>query len=85
MVQTVQEDLPHTWAVYLGMSIYAILYLIFCAYLAIHMAVSMGATSLGNHWVRILLFLYNVFILRLNYFMSINQNRLLIDIYAIEF
>ncbi|XP_025153071.1 protein Malvolio isoform X2 [Harpegnathos saltator] len=50
VVQTVQEDLPHTWPVYLGMSIYAILYLIFCTYLAIHMAVSMGATSLGNHW-----------------------------------
>ncbi|XP_032684286.1 protein Malvolio isoform X2 [Odontomachus brunneus] len=50
VAQTVQEDLPHTWPVYLGMSIYAILYLIFCAYLAIHMAVSMGATSLGNHW-----------------------------------
>ncbi|XP_029670621.1 protein Malvolio isoform X2 [Formica exsecta] len=50
VIQTVQEDLPQHWAVFLGMSIYAILYLIFCAYLAIHMAVSMGATSLGNHW-----------------------------------
>ncbi|XP_014481310.1 PREDICTED: protein Malvolio [Dinoponera quadriceps] len=50
VTQTVQEDLPHTWPVYLGMSIYAVLYLIFCTYLAIHMAVSMGATSLGNHW-----------------------------------
>lgn len=55
VTQTVREDLPHTWPVYFGMSVYAILYLIFCAYLAIHMAVSMGATSLGNHWVRIYL------------------------------
>ncbi|XP_070166262.1 protein Malvolio isoform X1 [Polyergus mexicanus] len=50
VIQTVQEDLPQHWAVFLGMSIYAILYLIFCAYLAIHMAVSMGASSLGNYW-----------------------------------
>ncbi|XP_011157275.1 protein Malvolio isoform X4 [Solenopsis invicta] len=50
VAQTVQETLPHHWAIYLGMSVYAILYLIFCAYLAIHMAVSMGATSLGNNW-----------------------------------
>ncbi|XP_018399666.1 PREDICTED: protein Malvolio [Cyphomyrmex costatus] len=51
VIQTVQEDLPHHWAIYLAMCIYAILYLIFCAYLAIHMAVSMGATSLGNNWL----------------------------------
>ncbi|XP_071651579.1 protein Malvolio isoform X2 [Temnothorax longispinosus] len=50
VAQTVQEDLPNNWAIYLAMSVYAILYLIFCAYLAIHMAVSMGATSLGNNW-----------------------------------
>ncbi|KAL6421285.1 hypothetical protein ACFW04_011890 [Cataglyphis niger] len=50
VIQTVQEDLPQHWAIFLGISVYAILYLIFCAYLAIHMAVSMGATSLGNHW-----------------------------------
>ncbi|XP_072749018.1 protein Malvolio isoform X2 [Anoplolepis gracilipes] len=50
VTQTVQEDLPQHWAIYLGMSVYAILYLIFCAYLAVHMIVSMGATSLGNHW-----------------------------------
>lgn len=58
VIQTVQEDLPQHWAVILGMSVYAILYLIFCAYLAIHMAVSMGATSLGNHWVCIYFHLY---------------------------
>ncbi|XP_020297578.1 protein Malvolio isoform X2 [Pseudomyrmex gracilis] len=50
VIQTVQEDLPHNWAILLCMSIYAIMYLIFCGYLAIHMAVSMGATSLGSHW-----------------------------------
>ncbi|XP_011700107.1 PREDICTED: protein Malvolio-like isoform X3 [Wasmannia auropunctata] len=50
VIQTAQEDLPHHWAIYLSMAVYAILYLIFCAYLAIHMAVSMGATSLGNNW-----------------------------------
>ncbi|XP_012230809.1 protein Malvolio isoform X2 [Linepithema humile] len=50
VIQTVQEDLPHHWAVFFAMSLYAILYLLFCAYLAIHMAVSMGATSLSNHW-----------------------------------
>ncbi|XP_077269134.1 solute carrier family member malvolio isoform X2 [Temnothorax americanus] len=50
VAQTVQEDLPNNWAIYLAMSVYAFLYLIFCAYLAIHMAVSMGATSLGNNW-----------------------------------
>lgn len=51
VINTVQEDLPHHWAVILAISIYSILYLLFCFYLTIHMAVSMGATSLGNHWV----------------------------------
>jgi len=61
VIQTVQEDLPHNWIIYLGISIYAILYLIFCAYLAIHMAVSMGATSLGNNWVHTFLPIYNAY------------------------
>lgn len=51
VINTVQEDLPHHWAVILAISIYSILYLLFCLYLTIHMAVSMGATSLGNHWL----------------------------------
>ncbi|XP_076241211.1 solute carrier family member malvolio isoform X2 [Calliopsis andreniformis] len=46
---TVQEDLPHHWAVILAISVYSILYLLFCLYLVIHVAVSMGATSLGSH------------------------------------
>ncbi|XP_054008281.1 protein Malvolio isoform X2 [Hylaeus anthracinus] len=50
VLNTVKDDLPHHWAVILAVSIYAILYLLFCFYLVIHMAVSMGATSLGNHW-----------------------------------
>lgn len=69
VIQTVQEDLPHHWAIFFVMSLYAILYLLFCAYLAIHMAVSMGATSLGNHWVCIFFYL---FILALNYLIKAN-------------
>ncbi|XP_031845959.1 solute carrier family member malvolio isoform X2 [Nomia melanderi] len=48
VINTVQEDLPHHWAVIFAISIYSILYLLFCLYLTIHMAVSMGATSLGD-------------------------------------
>lgn len=59
VVNTVQEDLPHHWAVILAISIYSILYLLFCFYLTIHMAVSMGATSLGDHWVRIKIFVFS--------------------------
>ncbi|CAK9816830.1 Protein Malvolio [Anthophora quadrimaculata] len=50
VINTVQEDLPHHWAVILAISIYSILYLLFCFYLTIHMAVNMGATSLADHW-----------------------------------
>ncbi|XP_076627527.1 solute carrier family member malvolio isoform X2 [Colletes latitarsis] len=50
VINTVQDDLPHHWAVILAISIYFILYLLFCLYLVIHMALNMGATSLGNHW-----------------------------------
>ncbi|XP_076680593.1 solute carrier family member malvolio isoform X3 [Andrena cerasifolii] len=51
VINLVQDDLPHHWAVILAISIYSILYLLFCLYLTIHMAVSMGATSLGDHWI----------------------------------
>ncbi|XP_051173252.1 protein Malvolio isoform X2 [Leptopilina boulardi] len=50
VINTVDEKLSHHWAVILAFSVFSILYLMFCAYLIIHMAVSMGATSLGNHW-----------------------------------
>ncbi|XP_050490066.1 protein Malvolio isoform X1 [Bombus huntii] len=50
VINTVQDDLPHHWAVIVAITIYSILYLLFCLYLTIHMAVSMGATSLGDHW-----------------------------------
>ncbi|XP_078034907.1 solute carrier family member malvolio isoform X1 [Augochlora pura] len=47
VVSTVKPD---HWAKIFGITIYSILYLLFCLYLIIHMAVSMGATSLGNNW-----------------------------------
>ncbi|XP_076292865.1 solute carrier family member malvolio isoform X1 [Lasioglossum baleicum] len=50
VINTVQDDLPHHWAVILAISVYSILYLLFCLYLVIHMAVSMGATSIADHW-----------------------------------
>ncbi|XP_017759399.1 PREDICTED: protein Malvolio isoform X2 [Eufriesea mexicana] len=50
VINTVETDLPHHWAIILAISIYSILYLLFCFYLTIHMAVSMGATSVGDHW-----------------------------------
>ncbi|XP_012152502.1 solute carrier family member malvolio isoform X7 [Megachile rotundata] len=50
VINTVQEDLPHHWTVILAISIYSVLYLLFCLYLVIHMAVSMGATSLNDCW-----------------------------------
>ncbi|XP_043281269.1 protein Malvolio [Venturia canescens] len=37
------------WGVLLAIAIYALLYLAFCLYLSIHMAISMGATSLTNN------------------------------------
>lgn len=46
VVNMVKDD----WAVILPISIYSILYLLFCLYLVIHMAVCMGATSLADHW-----------------------------------
>ncbi|XP_076759914.1 solute carrier family member malvolio isoform X2 [Xylocopa sonorina] len=49
VIDTVQKDLPHHWAVILAISIYSILYLLFCLYLVIHMSVSMGATFLGDY------------------------------------
>ncbi|CAL7950973.1 unnamed protein product [Xylocopa violacea] len=49
VINTVQEDLPHHWAVILAISIYSILYLLFCLYLVIHMSVSMGATFLADY------------------------------------
>ncbi|XP_029043540.1 protein Malvolio isoform X2 [Osmia bicornis bicornis] len=51
VINTVREDLPHHWAVILAISIYSILYLLFCLYLVIHMAVSMGASSLNDYWL----------------------------------
>ncbi|XP_043464637.1 protein Malvolio isoform X2 [Leptopilina heterotoma] len=50
VINTVDEKLSHHWSVILAFSIFSILYLTFCVYLIIHMAVNMGATSLGNHW-----------------------------------
>lgn len=50
VINTVDERLPHHWAVILAFTVFSILYLLFCVYLIIHMAVSMGATRLGNHW-----------------------------------
>lgn len=51
VINTVQEDLPHHWLILYAIVVYSISYLLFCLYLTIHMAVSMGATSLGDHWV----------------------------------
>ncbi|XP_033224427.1 protein Malvolio isoform X2 [Belonocnema kinseyi] len=50
VVDSVHRHLPPHWAIILGFSIYAFCYLTLCVYLIIHMAVNMGATSLGNHW-----------------------------------
>lgn len=73
VVQTVRQELPHNWAILFGMSVYAILYLLFCAYLIIHMAVSMGATSLGNHWVCIFVFIERaLYITSLNHYAVLN-------------
>ncbi|XP_057321548.1 protein Malvolio isoform X2 [Microplitis mediator] len=46
---TVETVLPDHWAVYLGITIYAIFYLGFCLYLVIHMAIAMGADFLTNY------------------------------------
>ncbi|XP_043667661.1 protein Malvolio isoform X1 [Vespula pensylvanica] len=49
VIDTVQ-DIPQNWAIWLGIAIFAILYLAFCIYLIIHMAVNMGAGTVSNHW-----------------------------------
>ncbi|XP_008555613.1 protein Malvolio isoform X2 [Microplitis demolitor] len=46
---TVETVLPDHWAVYLGITIYALFYLGFCLYLVIHMAIAMGADFLTNY------------------------------------
>ncbi|XP_034944715.1 LOW QUALITY PROTEIN: protein Malvolio [Chelonus insularis] len=46
---TVETDFPKHWAVYLGITLYAIFYLGFCLYLVIHMAIAMGAEFLTNN------------------------------------
>lgn len=48
---TVETVLPDHWAVYLGITIYALFYLGFCLYLVIHMAIAMGADFLTNYRV----------------------------------
>lgn len=65
---TVETQLPDNWAVYLGITIYAIFYLGFCFYLVIHMAIAMGADFLTNYRVsdlliKFLLVFINKFIL----------------------
>lgn len=40
------------WGILVAIGIYAFLYLAFCLYLSIHVAISMGATSLANNRVR---------------------------------
>ncbi|XP_014615201.1 PREDICTED: protein Malvolio isoform X2 [Polistes canadensis] len=49
VINTVQEEVPHHWAIWFGIAILAFLYLIFCIYLIIHMAVNMGAKILSNY------------------------------------
>ncbi|XP_035741843.1 protein Malvolio-like isoform X3 [Vespa mandarinia] len=49
VINTVDE-VPHDWPVWLGIAIFAVLYLAFCIYLIIHMAVNMGAGTINNHW-----------------------------------
>ncbi|XP_008211505.1 protein Malvolio isoform X1 [Nasonia vitripennis] len=44
----VAEDPTYRTEIIVGISIFAILYLLFCLYLVIHMAISMGATSLNR-------------------------------------
>lgn len=70
VIDTVQ-DIPQNWAIWLGIAIFAILYLAFCIYLIIHMAVNMGAGTVSNHWVcisiyhiyalLIIIYLFNIF------------------------
>ncbi|XP_015610258.1 protein Malvolio isoform X2 [Cephus cinctus] len=50
VINTVKEDIPHHWAIILAIAVFAILYLAFCLYLALHMAVSMGSTTFRDNW-----------------------------------
>lgn len=52
VIITVEESVPKHWAILLLIAVYAIMYIVFCIYLVIHMAISMGATSLNKYAVR---------------------------------
>ncbi|XP_012275120.1 protein Malvolio isoform X2 [Orussus abietinus] len=49
VVSLVNKDVQN-WPVFLAICIFGVLYLIFCLYLVIHVAASMGATWINNHW-----------------------------------
>lgn len=48
---TVEQEFPDHWSVYLGITLYAIFYLGFCLYLVLHMAIAMGANFLTKNVV----------------------------------
>jgi len=51
VVHSVLYDIPHHWAILLGIAIYSALYILMCIYFALHMIVSMGNTRLNEYQV----------------------------------
>lgn len=52
--EVLDKDKENSVQILVGVSIYGVLYLLFCLYLVIHMAISMGATFLSNNYVSII-------------------------------
>jgi len=59
----VSTSFPHTWFMYLSMSIFGILYLTFCVYLVMHVMISMGCSRFDGYHVCFPLNYYYYYIL----------------------
>jgi len=51
VVHSVIYDIPHHWAILLGIALYSAFYILMCIYFALHMIVSMGNTRLNEYQV----------------------------------
>jgi hypothetical protein len=51
VVYSVIYDIPHHWAILLGIALYAIFYILMCTYFTLHMIICMGNTRLNEYQV----------------------------------
>jgi len=51
VVHSVMYEIPHHWAILLGIAMYSAFYIFMCIYFALHMIISMGNTRLNEYQV----------------------------------